>query len=91
MRVDLVAALAATSVRSLQRLFAGSVGISPRSVLARYRLQDAAAAIDAGGVDDLAGPAASLGWFDQAHFSRDLRAVVGVPPSAYLAGARADA
>ena len=48
------------------------------------------AAIDAGAVDDLAGLAASLGWFDQAHFSRDFRAVVGVTPSAYHARARAD-
>jgi AraC-like DNA-binding protein len=57
-------------------------------VLARYRLQDAAALIDAGEVDDLAALAADLGWFDQAHFSRDFRAVVGVPPSAYLQRAR---
>jgi transcriptional regulator GlxA family with amidase domain len=76
------------TVRSLQRLFAAHVGLTPKAVLARYRLQDAAAAIDAGDVDDLAGLAASLGWFDQAHFSRDFRAVVGVPPSAYLQQAR---
>ena len=88
-RVEQVAALGAMSVRSLQRLFATYVGLSPKSVLARYRLQDAAAAIDAGEVTDLAGLAASLGWFDQAHFSRDFRAVVGVPPSAYLRRARA--
>ncbi|UOY00344.1 helix-turn-helix domain-containing protein [Blastococcus sp. PRF04-17] len=87
-RVEQVAALGAMSVRSLQRLFAGYVGLTPKAVLARYRLQDAAAAIDAGDVDDLAGLAASLGWFDQAHFSRDFRAVVGVPPSAYLQRAR---
>jgi AraC-like DNA-binding protein len=87
-RVDQVAALAGLGVRSLQRLFAGYVGVSPKAVLARYRLQDAAAAIDAGDVDDLAGLAASLGWFDQAHFSRDFRAVVGVTPSAYLQRAR---
>jgi AraC-like DNA-binding protein len=83
-RVDQVAALGAMSVRSLQRLFATYVGVNPKAVLARYRLQDAAAALDAGEVDDLAGLAASLGWFDQAHFSRDFRAVVGVTPSAYL-------
>ncbi len=88
-RVDQVAALAGVGVRSLQRLFAGLVGASPKAVLARYRLQDAAAAIDAGTVDDLAALAAELGWFDQAHFSRDFRAVVGVTPSAYLARARA--
>jgi AraC-like DNA-binding protein len=87
-RVDQVAALGGVSVRSLQRLFAGYVGVSPKAVLARYRLQDAAAAIDAGEVHDLAGLATSLGWFDQAHFSRDFRAVVGVTPSAYLQRAR---
>ena len=90
-RVDQVAALGGLSVRSLQRLFAGYVGVNPKAVLARYRLQDAAAALDAGIVDDLAGLAASLGWFDQAHFSRDFRAVVGVPPSTYLRRARTDA
>jgi AraC-like DNA-binding protein len=90
-RVDQVAALGTMSVRSLQRLFATYVGVSPKAVLARYRLQDAAAAIDAGEVDDLAGLAVSLGWFDQAHFSRDFRSVVGVPPSAYLERARAAA
>ncbi len=88
-RVDQVAALAGVGVRSLQRLFAGWVGVSPKAVLARYRLQEAAAAIDDGAVDDLADLAAELGWFDQAHFSRDFRAVVGVTPSAYLARARA--
>jgi AraC-like DNA-binding protein len=87
-RAQDVAARAGMSVRSLQRLFAGYVGVSPKAVLARYRLQNAAASIDAGEVDDLAGLAASLGWFDQAHFSREFRAVVGVPPGEYLRGAR---
>jgi AraC-like DNA-binding protein len=88
-RVDQVAALAPMSVRSLQRLFSGYLGVSPKAVLARYRLQDAVAAIDAGEFDDLAELAALLGWFDQAHFSRDFSAVVGTTPSAYLARARA--
>jgi AraC-like DNA-binding protein len=87
-RVDQVAALGALSVRSLQRLFAGYIGVNPKAVLARYRLQDAAAAIDSGEIDDLAELATSLGWFDQAHFSRDFRAVVGTTPSAYLRRAR---
>jgi AraC-like DNA-binding protein len=89
-RVDQVAGLAGMSVRSLQRLFAAYVGVSPKAVLARYRLQDAAATIDeAAAVGeaaavDLAGLAASLGWFDQAHFSREFRSVVGMTPSDYL-------
>lgn len=85
-RVDQAAAGAGLGVRGLQRLFAGYVGIGPKAVLARYRLHDAAAALDAG-ADDLAALAASLGWFDQAHFSRDFRAVVGTTPSAYRAQA----
>ena len=88
-RVAELAAHAGVGVRSLQRLFAGYVGVSPKAVLARYRLQDAAAAIDAGVVDDLAALACQLGWFDQAHFSREFRAVVGTTPSAYLRQARA--
>jgi AraC-like DNA-binding protein len=87
-RVDQVAELGGVSVRSLQRLFATLVGVTPKAVLARYRLQDAAAAIDAGTVDDLAALAVELGWFDQAHFSRDFRSAVGTTPSAYLQQAR---
>ena len=88
-RVDQVAALAGMSVRSLQRLFATYVGVSPKAVLARYRLQDAAAAIDAGRGrrPGRASPPRS-GWFDQAHFSRDFRAVVGMTPVGLPAAAR---
>jgi len=85
-RVEQAAAGAGVGVRALQRLFASYVGVGPKAVLARYRMHDAVAALDAG-EDDLAGLAASLGWFDQAHFCRDFRAVVGTTPSAYLARA----
>ncbi len=80
-RSDQVARRAAVSPRALQRLFRRYVGIGPKWVLSRYRLQDAAAAIDDGTVTDLASLAADLGWFDQAHFSRDFREAVGVTPS----------
>lgn len=91
-RVEQVADDAGMTVRTLQRLFARFVGVGPKAVLARYRLQDAVATMDAaGGEVDLAALAASLGWFDQAHFSRDFRDVVGVTPTAYLATARRDA
>jgi AraC-like DNA-binding protein len=89
-RVDQVAADAALTVRALQRLFTSYVGVGAKAVLKRYRLQDAVAAIDAGEVEDLATLAVDLGWFDQAHFSRDFRAVVATTPSAYLQRARTD-
>jgi AraC-like DNA-binding protein len=87
-RVEQVAALGGRSVRALQRLFATYLGIGPKAVLARYRLHDALDLLESGKVDDLAGLALSLGWSDQAHFSRDFHAAAGTSPSAYLRDAR---
>jgi transcriptional regulator GlxA family with amidase domain len=69
--------------RTLQRLFRRYVGVGPKWVLRRFRLHDAQLMLDAGEVEDLATLATTLGWFDQAHFTRDFRAAVGVPPRAY--------
>lgn len=77
------------SPRTLQRIFARYVGVSPLWVLRRYRLQDAAAAIDAGEGTDLARLATDLGFADQAHFTRSFSTVIGVPPSRYREGRRA--
>lgn len=76
------------SVRTLQRLFGRYVGAPPLWVLRRYRLQDAASAIDAGLGEDLAELATSLGFADQAHFSRAFAQMIGVPPSRYREAAR---
>lgn len=69
--------------RSLQRLFRRYVGVGPKWVLQRFRLHDAQGMIDAGEAGDLADLAVRLGWFDQAHFIRDFRDAVGVPPGEY--------
>ncbi|WP_307873579.1 MULTISPECIES: helix-turn-helix domain-containing protein [unclassified Frankia] len=69
--------------RTLQRLFRRYVGVGPKWVLRRFRLHDAQLMLDAGEVEDLATLATTLGWFDQAHFTRDFRAAVGVPPRTY--------
>jgi AraC-like DNA-binding protein len=86
-RVEDVAARHDLSVRGLQRLFRRFVGVGPKWVLQRYRLHDAVTAIDSdpGVMADLAGLAASLGWWDQSHFTRDFTAAVGVSPHAYAA------
>ncbi|MEC4017598.1 helix-turn-helix domain-containing protein [Streptomyces sp. H27-D2] len=71
------------SVRTLQRLFASYVGVSPKWVILRYRIHEALerAAIEAD--IDWAALAAELGYSDQAHLVRDFTATVGVPPTAY--------
>jgi AraC-like DNA-binding protein len=85
-RVADVAARFALAPRTLQRLFAAHVGASPKRVLRQYRLQEATDRLDADG-SGLARLAAELGYFDQAHFTRDFRAVLGRTPAAHARGA----
>jgi AraC-like DNA-binding protein len=74
--------------RRLQRLFEHYVGATPKWVLARYRIHDAVSDLDAGYAGSLADLAASYGWFDQAHFTREFTKLVGVPPGAYQVSGR---
>ena len=74
------------SARRLQRLFARYVGVGPKWVLARYRMHDVLAALDAGDDRPLADLAAAHGWYDQAHFTRDFTALVGTTPARYRGG-----
>ncbi|WP_195849134.1 AraC family transcriptional regulator [Arsenicicoccus cauae] len=75
-----------SSERTLQRQFTRFVGVSPKRVISRYRLQDAVAALDARTDESLADLAARLGFFDQAHLAREFTRFVGIAPSAYRAG-----
>jgi AraC-like DNA-binding protein len=87
-RVDQLAELTGVGKRTLQRLFGEYVGVSPKWVIQRYRLHEAAERLDAGQEVGLAELALDLGYFDQAHFVRDFKAMVGRPPGAYARGAR---
>jgi AraC-like DNA-binding protein len=87
--VDLAERLA-VSRRTLQRLFRERVGVTPKWMLRRYRLHEAAERISADGVDDWAALALDLGYFDQAHFIRDFKAVVGRTPADYAAAVTPD-
>src|SRR4051794_33247267 len=81
-----VAAIArrhAVSTRTLQRLFRRHVGVGPKWVLRRYRLQEAAEQVAAGERSDWTRLALDLGYFDHAHFIRDFPAVVGRSPAEY--------
>jgi len=69
--------------RSLQRLFQVYVGASPKWVIQRYRLHQAVAQVQAGNTCSWSDLALELGYFDQAHFVRDFRTLVGMTPGEY--------
>lgn len=74
--------------RALQRLFARYVGVTPKWVIRRVRLQEAAARLAQGPALPLAELAAALGYTDQAHFAREFKAVVGLTPGAFVRQSR---
>ncbi|MFR9804146.1 DUF6597 domain-containing transcriptional factor [Pseudonocardia sp. RS010] len=74
--------------RTLQRLFGRYVGVSPKWVLRRYRLHEAAARLAEEQDRPWADVAAELGYFDQSHFIRDFHAAVGLTPVAYAQACR---
>ena len=81
-RVDQLAAASGMTARSLQRLFADYVGVSPKWVMRRARLHEAAERADSGEPVDWAVLASDLGYADQAHLTRDFTVTIGVPPPA---------
>jgi AraC-like DNA-binding protein len=82
-RVDQLALVCGWSVRSLQRLFGDYVGVSPKWVMRRARLHEAALRADGGEPVDWAALAVDLGYADQAHLTREFTATIGVPPGRY--------
>ncbi len=82
-RVDTWADAVGVSVATLQRQLRHHLGAAPKWVLRRYRLQEAALAIEAGRAPDLTELALRLGYADQAHLTRDFTAAVGRSPRAF--------
>lgn len=78
-----LAAHCGIGLRALQRLFGDYVGASPKWVINRYRLHEAVERLAAGDAVDWADLALELGYFDQAHFNRDFRKLVGRAPGAF--------
>jgi AraC-like DNA-binding protein len=72
--------------RTLQRLFNGYVGVGPKWVINRYRLHEAIERLAGDAPADWTQLALELGYFDQAHFIRDFKALVGRTPAAYVRG-----
>ncbi len=81
--VDDVIAISGLNKRGLQRLFQRYVGVGPKWVIQRYRLHEAIAQVQAGKTLSWTALALELGYFDQAHFVRDFRQLVGMAPGEY--------
>ena len=69
------------SPRNLSRLFQEWVGMSPKRLARIVRVQAALRRLAEPSPPTLAELAAETGFADQAHLARELRAVVGAPPS----------
>jgi AraC-like DNA-binding protein len=82
-RVDDLVARFGLHKRALQRLFAQYVGASPKWVIQRYRLHEAVERVAAGEAVSWSQLALDLGYFDQAHFIRDFKALIGRSPAGY--------
>jgi AraC-like DNA-binding protein len=72
------------SERSLQRLTRRRLGLSPKWLVQRRRLQEAADRLRSGGTT-AARIAADLDYADQAHFTRDFARVTGTTPARFAA------
>ena len=82
-RVDQLATTANIGVRQLQRLFAEHVGVGPKLLIQRHRLQESAERVARGEAVRWADVAQQLGFADQAHLTRAFTATIGVPPERY--------
>jgi AraC-like DNA-binding protein len=88
-RAEVLAERFAMGLRQLQRLFREYVGLSPKWVIRRYRLIEAAERLRAGDFPiDFAGLALDLGYANQSHFICDFRDLVGVTPAEYHSSLR---
>lgn len=81
---DALAASLSVAPRTLQRLFATQVGITPKHLARIVRFQRVFSAWRSD-PRSLARVAAECGYFDQSHLVRDFRDLAGMPPAALLA------
>ncbi len=91
LRVEDACRIVGLDIRTLQRGFRRFVGASPKWVIQRYRLHEAAERLKGSPAPALADLAAELGYADQAHFARDFKRMVGRSPGSFARHATARA
>ncbi|GAA2481982.1 helix-turn-helix domain-containing protein [Terrabacter carboxydivorans] len=82
LRVDELCSRFDISERTLQRLLHKRIGLGPKWLIRRRRLQEAADRLRDSDAE-LAGIAMDLGYADQAHFTRDFRLATGMTPGEF--------
>lgn len=83
LRVDELCERFDVAERTLQRLLHKRIGLSPKWLIRRRRLQEAAERLRTD--EELSRIAAGLGYADQAHFTRDWRRATGLTPGQFAA------
>lgn len=73
------------SRRHLAQSFGDTVGMTPKAYARVIRFERAIAHLSRGD-EELGAIALECGYYDQAHFNRDVRAFAGLPPAALLPG-----
>lgn len=69
------------SIKNLERTFYKRVGLAPKKFARIMRFQKAHNEISRQGMENLVAVALSSGYFDQAHFNREYKKLVGFSPS----------
>jgi len=82
--VDRITELFSIGKRSLQRLFQEYVGVNPKWVIQRFRLHEVAETLEKTQKLNFAELALDLGYYDQAHFIKDFKNIIGLSPEEYL-------
>jgi PAS domain S-box-containing protein len=81
-RVAEIAGIAGLSTTQLERLCRRTLGMSPRGVLQRLRLEHAVRMLSSTSLTS-GEIASACGFYDQSSFTRQFRAVLGLTPGAY--------
>jgi AraC-like DNA-binding protein len=88
-RIDALAQACGLPMRTLQAQFLRWVGLSAKEYARLLRLQATLRALDAG-VGDIAALSLDRGFSDQAHATRELQRLTGLPPARLLRALRAN-
>jgi len=88
-RIDALALDCGLPMRTLQAQFLRWVGLSAKEYARLMRLQAMLRELDAGS-SDIAALSVDRGFSDQAHATRELRRLTGLPPARLLRALRAD-